>query len=135
MADELTALASLFKERENKPPSSITTGIVISPPPNAKIRLNEVVILNNSHLVWSAHMIEEYKRELELEGDIKFSDSDCGSTSDGATVTTLNVDTNFEAKNVKMTTKDTIKEGDEVIIMPVSDNELYYVLDKAVRFE
>lgn len=135
MADELTELASLFKERENVPPSSITTGIVISPPPNAKIRLNDVVVLYNRHLVWSAHMLEEYQRELELEGEIKFTDSNCGSTSDGATVTILNVDTKFEANNVKMTTKDTIKEGDEIIIMPVIDNELYYVLDKAVRFK
>ncbi|MEK5171823.1 DUF2577 family protein [Heyndrickxia sp. FSL W8-0496] len=130
-----TKMAKLFKDRDNQIPSSITTGKVISPPPNAKIRLNDVVILYNNNLVWSAHMLEEYERELELKGEIKFTDSDCGSTSDGATVTTLNVDTTFEAKDVKMTTKDTVKEGDEVILMPTTDDQLYFVLCKAVRFE
>ncbi|MFJ5771398.1 DUF2577 family protein [Psychrobacillus sp. NPDC093180] len=133
--DQLTEFARLFKQRDNKPPGSMTTGIVMSPPPEAEIHLNDGTFLFNRHLIWSAHMLEKYQRELELEGQIKFADSNCGTTESGGAVISIGIDTSYEAKNVKITMKDTIKKGEEVIIMPVVDNQLYYVIDKAVRFE
>lgn len=137
--DGLTELAKLFKDRDNRPPSSITTGIVISPPPQAEIRLNAETILYNRQLVWSAHMLMDYQREIELEGKILFQDSNAGTTgsSDGHShsIETLSVDTTFQAIEVKLKTINTVQAGDEVILMPVSDNQLYFVLDKAVRFE
>jgi hypothetical protein len=131
--DGLTELAKIFKDRDNQTVPSITAGTVIAPPPEVEIRLNEFTVLKKDRLIFSAHMLKEYKRELELEGEIKFTDSNAGSTSDGSSVINLNVDTNYEAKKVKLTMKDTIKAGDEVIIMPTMDEQLYVVIDKAVR--
>jgi LEA14-like dessication related protein len=131
--DSLTELAKIFKDRDNPTIPSITIGRVIAPPPEAEIKLNEFVVLKKDNLIFSSHMLQEYKRELELEGEIKFTDSNAGSTSDGSSVTNLNVDTNYESKKVKFTMKDTIKAGDEVIIMPTMDEQLYVVIDKAVR--
>lgn len=136
--DALTEFATMFKANENPKLVSMSTGIVISPPPKAQIRLNETVILYNHQLVFAAHILADYQREIELEGELKFTDEDCGTIVNAAgtgSVVTLNVDTRFEAKNVKSTTKDTIKEGDEVILLPTADEQLYFVLDKAVRFE
>ncbi|MED4701607.1 DUF2577 domain-containing protein [Lysinibacillus capsici] len=136
--DALTDLAKMLKDNENPKPISMTTGIVISPPPSAQIRLNETVILYNEQLVFAAHVLDEYEREIELEGELKFTDNNCGTISNAAgqgTVETLNVDTTFEAKKVKSTTKDTLKEGDEVILLPTADEQLYFVVGKAVRFE
>lgn len=136
--DAITDLAAMLKENENPKPISMTTGIVISPPPNAQIKLTEGIILFNHQLVFAAHILEDYQREIALEGDLKFTDEDCGTIVNAAgtgSVVTLNVDTRFEAKNVKSTTKDTIKKDDEVILMPTTDEQLYFVLDKAVRFE
>lgn len=118
--DALTEFATMFKANENPKLVSMSTGIVISPPPKAQIRLNETVILNNNRLVFAAHVLEDYEREIELEGDIKFTDSPFQT---------------FEAKEVKSTTKDTLKEGDEVILLPTADEQLYFVVGKAVRFE
>jgi len=118
--DALTDLAGLFKQNENPKLVSMSTGIVISPPPNAQIRLNDTVTLYNNQLVFAAHILEDYEREIELEGDIRFTDSPFQT---------------FEAKEVRSTTKDTLKEGDEVILMPTTDENLYFVLAKAVRFE
>ena len=120
--DPITTLAKMLKQNENPEPVSMSTGIVISPPPNAQIRLNDTVILGNNQLVFAAHILEDYERELELEGDIKFSDPTLGEPT-------------FEAKKVKSTTKDTLKEGDEVILLPTADEQLYFVVGKAVRFE
>ena len=133
----MTEFARMFKKNENPNPVSMTTGIVISPPPEVEISLNDVIILRKHQLIFAAHMLIDYKRELELEGEIKFTDEDCGTITNAAghgTVVTLNVDTNYEAKKVKITMKDTIVKGDEVILMPTADNQLYFVLDKAVRF-
>lgn len=136
--DGLTELAIMLKERDNKIPSSMTTGIVISPPPEVQIQLNEVIILKKHHLIFAAHMLKGYIRTADIEGDIKFQDTMAGTTTVASLhsheLATVDVDTNYEAK-IKMTTTDTIGEGDEVILMPTGDDQLYFVLDKAVRFE
>ncbi|WP_155591852.1 DUF2577 domain-containing protein [Lysinibacillus cavernae] len=118
--DAITNLAKMFHENKNPKQVSMSTGIVISPPPNAQIRLNDTVILTNSQLVFAAHVLEDYEREIELEGEIRFTDSPFQK---------------FEAKEVKSTTKDTLKENDEVILLPTADEQLYFVVGKAVRFE
>lgn len=118
--DAITDLAKMFNDNKNPKPISMSTGTVISPPPNAQIRLNDTVILYNNQLVFAAHILEDYEREIELEGDIRFTDSPFQT---------------FEAKEVRSTTKDTLKEGDEVILLPSADEQLYFVLAKAVRFE
>ncbi|UPW82721.1 DUF2577 domain-containing protein [Lysinibacillus sp. Ag94] len=118
--DALTVLAKMFDDNKNPKPISMSTGTIISPPPNVQIQLNDVVILRNHQLVFAANVLEDYEREAELEGDIRFTDSTFQT---------------FEAKDVKARTKDTLKEGDEVILMPTADENLYYVLAKAVRFE
>ncbi|MFJ7408069.1 MULTISPECIES: DUF2577 domain-containing protein [unclassified Lysinibacillus] len=118
--DAITNLAKMLHENKNPKPVSMSTGIVISPPPNAQIRLNETIILYNNQLVFAAHVLDDYEREMELEGEIRFSDSPFQS---------------YEAKEVKAKTKDTLKEGDEVILLPTADEQLYFVVGKAVRFE
>lgn len=136
--DALTVLARMFKDNENPISVSMSTGIVITPPPRAQIRLNETVILYNNQLVFAAHILDDYEREIELEGELKFNDANCGTIVNAAgtgSIVALNVDTTFEAKKVKSTTKDTLKEGDEVILLPTADEQLYFVLAKAVRFE
>lgn len=136
--DSITTLAKILKDKENPKPVSMSTGIVISPPPKAQIRLNETVILNNNQLVFAAHILNDYEREIEIEGELKFTDADCGTIVNAAgtgSVVSLDVDTTFEAKKVKSTTKDTLKEGDEVILLPTADEQLYFVVGKAVRFE
>lgn len=130
--DGITELAAMLQGNKPQPTPSITTGVVVSPPPNAKIRFNEVIVLDNSHLIFSAAMLGGYKRQF------KFSDKDCGTTNSvndggqGASshshkITTLNVDT-------EVTFTNTVEVGDEVILMPVNDGQQFYVLDKAVRF-
>ena len=85
--DGLTEFAKMLKERNNKTPPSITTGIVITGPPNPHIRLDDVIAPQKERLIFASGVL-----------------------------------------------KDTLIPGDEVIIIPVFDRQLYYVIDKAVRF-
>lgn len=130
--DGLTELAMLFKERDSKKNLSITTGKVVSPLPKPRIMLDDVILLDSSNLVFASHLINGYERRL------KFKESDWGITTEvndggqGASshkhfVNLTNVDALIEWT-------DTLKQGDEVILIPVQDGQLYYVIDKAVRF-
>lgn len=128
--DAITELALMFSERDNKTNLSITTGRVIKAPPEVEVRLNDVVILKKHQLVFSAHMLKGYERELEL----KFTSTNSGATNvaDGHSHVIENFD--VDSKDAKIKTTDTIKSGDEVIMIPTNDGQLYFVIDKAVRF-
>ena len=54
----ITELAKLFKERENNTGYSPMFGTIIELP-QIKIRLNEKVILNNSHLKYCVNLKEQ----------------------------------------------------------------------------
>lgn len=90
--DALTELAILIKGGQDPTPTnaakSMTTGKVISPPPNTNIQLNETITLDNEHLIFTETIISKG-----------------------------------------------LINGDEVILIPTADDELYYVIDKAVRFD
>lgn len=124
--DGLTELAKMFKNNENKTTPSITTGIVEAVPPSPVIRISDIITLDKTQLVFASSLISGYER------NIKFTDTDCGiTTTDSAHshgIKMLNVDT-------LMQWTDTLKVGDEVSVIPVADGQLYYIMDKVVRFE
>lgn len=62
--DGLTELAMMFKEREPRKPLTMTTGTVISAPPNPKVRLNDGIVLYKENLVFAASIAND----LDLSG-------------------------------------------------------------------
>lgn len=124
--DGLTELAIMFKERNQKSPMSITTGFIEAIPPEPLIRLDDVIVLDKTQLIFASNLVAGYERK------IKFTDENCGTTTTNDLhnhgIEILNVDT-------LMQWTDTLVIGDEVILMPVADGQLYHVIDKAVRFE
>jgi hypothetical protein len=111
----MTELAQLFKDRDNNPYMGPVTGTVISPPPGIKVSVGNNIILDNEDLIISASVLNGYEREI---------------TIDGATTTASSPITKIEGK---LTFKDTLKAGDEVILLPTTDIQKYYLIDKAVR--
>lgn len=126
--DGLTELAMLFRERDPKTVPSITTGIVEALPPQPVIRLTPEIAPDKTQLIFASNLIAGYERK------IKFTDTDCGTTtvagdpSHNHEIAVLNVET-------VMQWTDTLEVGDEVIVVPVVDGQMYYVIDKAVKFE
>ena len=103
--DSITELAKMLKARENPNMPSITTGQVISPPPDVRIKLNDHIVLSAKNLVFAANMLSGYSRQ-----------------------------STFGAGSGTLTYMDhSIKSGDEVILMPSTDQQTYFVLDKAVK--
>ena len=107
--DNMTELAKLFRNRDPVVLPSVTTGTVVAAPPNPKIRLDDVIVLDKDNLVFSADLLSGYER------GIKFTD---GSIS-------VNTTTTFT---------DGLKKNDEVILIPAANEQVFYVAGKAVRF-
>lgn len=61
MMDGLTELAKMFKSRENKNVSWITTGTVVEPLPNIVIKLNDQIALRKENLIVSEHIYTHYR--------------------------------------------------------------------------
>jgi hypothetical protein len=126
--DNMVTLAKLFKDRNNPTPMGVIVGKVESVEPNWKIRIGDHILLENRHLIFSEHVLKGYKREYK--GIVKINKSDAGTTSDGSTVL-LNLDSEFEGE---IEWVDTLKKGDDVILVPATNENSYYVIDKAVRY-
>ncbi|MBB6217501.1 hypothetical protein HNQ80_003622 [Anaerosolibacter carboniphilus] len=142
--DAISELAMLFKERENVIYMGPQTGTVISPLPNIKVSLGEKIILDKEELIISAHVLAGYQREMEItnikstgfssdSGDIDFHLTGSPPPKN-YTITGLSIPQSSTMKSegtLKYT--DTLKVGDQVILIPSSDNQKYYLIDKAVK--
>lgn len=130
--DGLTELALLFKKRDRQKTFSITTGKVISPPPTPRIMLDDVILLDGHNLIFASKLLSGYERRL------KFKEVDWGITTTindgGQGASSHNHFVNLRNEDTLIEWTDTLKVGDEVILVPVQDGQLYYVLDWAVRF-
>jgi hypothetical protein len=57
--DGVTELAKLFKERNNDPYEGYVIGEVVSSLPHVKIRIGDKIILDASHLVFAARLLND----------------------------------------------------------------------------
>ena len=109
--DGIVEIAKMFKDRDNTEYDGYVIGDVISDFPDIKIKIDNGIILDNTHLVFSAHLIKGYTREIEI------------------------VDSNNQKIIGKLKMKDTIVKGDKVILFPSKNSQSYVVTDKAVTFD
>lgn len=107
--DGVSELAKMFKDRDPIKYMGPVVGTVLSPPPEIKIQADKDIILDKSHLVIGASILKDYQREYTTS-------SDRSSWSD--------------MRYVRLV--DTLKEGDEVILIPSQDEQTYFLVDKAV---
>jgi len=126
--DGISELASMLKKRDNPSYLGITIGKIITPPPNTKIQLNEKVILENDRLIFSAHVLNGYKRQFQSQSSGEIITKTPPSPISYSNYTVLE----SLANNGELTLTDTLKVGDEVILVPTSNEQKYFVLDKAV---
>lgn len=126
--DEIVEIAKLFKERDNVIYPGPHLGVVVKPPPEIQVALGDHIMLYKEHLVIAAHVVSGYKRQVShssTTGDLSFHLKN-NPPAQEYTVT------NFHVPGV-MEYTDTLKEGDEVIIIPSYDKQTYYLVDKAVK--
>lgn len=125
----LVELAKMLKERENKPYIGPQIGIVVSPPPDIKIQLGEIM-LTKKHLIIAAHVLAEYERIFDLTAETVVANTN-GVTVGDHGIHTYELTDLQATGTIKWT--NTLQEGDEVILIPSTDGQKYYLIDKAVR--
>ncbi|WP_129599804.1 DUF2577 domain-containing protein [Anaerophilus nitritogenes] len=135
--DGISELASLFKERDNRAYLGPQIGKIISPPPNIQVSLGDKIILTKEHLIIGAHVLNDYERQFEIKGEEKTSGESGSITLKSSVPTTYEVVNGNVEGNVSMkgTFKyiDTLKKGDQVMLIPTTDEQTYFLIDKGVR--
>lgn len=131
--DSIVELASMFKERDNKPYMGPQVGVVISPPPGLKVRLGDTIILDKDHLIIAAQVMPQYEREVNFSGRGKVTLVKPPPPEPVVTSDTWGMESTSLEGSLKFT--DTLQEGEEVILIPSTDIQTYFLIDKAVRLK
>ncbi|EON70452.1 DUF2577 domain-containing protein [Lysinibacillus sphaericus] len=139
MDKSIIELARFFKDSAKSVPTfeGFIVGKVISPPPAIQISIDEAIILDKSHLVIAAHVLNDYERKFEIEGEFQFTATDCGSTSANSShshsIESLNVDSKSLKAKGKLKWTDTLKKDELVILVPAGNQQMYILIDKAAE--
>ncbi|MCT4593588.1 MAG: DUF2577 domain-containing protein [Anaeromicrobium sp.] len=126
----IVELAKLLKERENRDYMGPQVGNVISPLPEIKIRLDENIILDKNHLLICEHLITKV-------GKFKLN----GASNIGSTTLKVSTSQNYDIVDINIGDENKthmenfyeLKVGDKVLVIPTTDEQTYYVVDKVVR--
>jgi len=127
--DGISELAKMFKERESRPYVGPRVGKVTSPPPEIKITLEDGIILDKTHLVIAAHVLQGYEREVRIPLTNSEGVTDSKNVGDHGSHK-HNIETVGLEGSIQFT--DTLKLGDKVILIPSTDEQTYFLIDKAV---
>lgn len=126
--DGIVELAMLFKERDNVAYMGPQVGKVVSPPPDIKVSLGKEILLNKEHLLMAAHVLAGYERAIEIpltndiegETELKFVGQPMEHSHDQKSI----------GVKGKMKYTNTLQIGDEVILIPTTDCQRYFLIDK-----
>ncbi len=124
--NSINDFAGILKEFKNRSYPGPQIGVVISAPPDLQIRLGEKIILTMKHLIIAAHVLSGYARTVDIP------DSSAGGSTSVVSDHSHNIDS-LTISEGSMTFKSTLVLGDEVILLPAADEQIYFLLDKAVR--
>ena len=112
--DKITELAQLFKARDNPSSYEITTAKVISISPIV-FKISDKIFLSKEYgnLVMSASMFKS-TRKIKIE-----------NITSSPTITSIEGELSY--------TEDAFKENDEILVIPISNGEMWYAIDKVRR--
>lgn len=118
-------LAQMFKERENKINIGPCVGKIVGVKPLKVSILDGQVILQEGHLYICQGLAKrEYKLELNADGDI----GDIAITSKPSNPL-ISININHKEKT-KLTLYFELKQGDEVLIIPAENQQVFFIVDK-----
>ena len=106
---------------EGSIPQRAQIGVVISPPPEIEIRLNDIP-LTKKDIYISSYLLSGYTRHVKGET------SDAGGGSGDAAY-----ESHRHPVDNDETWTDTLRPGDLVSVIPIEGDQLYIITDKVVR--
>lgn len=132
MEDKITELASIFKERDNPSPFQAGTGIVVKENP-LTLKVEESIFLSGefNNVIWSKSILAGYKRDFLINPVYGVTGMRSGGGGD-AEFASHDHDYKADITGSIMWT-DNPKIGDEYIVIPIHNGNMWYVFDKVVR--
>ncbi len=136
-------LAHMFKERDNIDKIGNCIGKVVDIEPIKISILNGDVILQEEQLYICSNLLDTYTRKYKEEGNIQFRDINCGTTNNvndggqGASshnhiIENISIKTEYNSEGTIVLT-DTLKVGDEVLIVPSESEQIFFIVDKVQK--
>ncbi len=126
--------AKQLKARDNKTVIGAILGTVITPPPNIKISILEGQVFITSCYVLD-YVLPDYERIVTMPFEAKSGELTIQAydtkREDAKLLSSQDYKINeFELKGKKIFTVDTLKEGDEVMLITSQDNQTYFLVGK-----
>jgi len=118
--EAIVSIAKQFQNAKNggKQFEGFLIGEVVAELPEIKVQIDPAIILDKTMLIFSAHVLHDYEREFEIfEGE--------------EIIINNSIPNMFTAKG-KIKWTDKMKNGDKLILVPSSNDNMYIVIDKAV---
>ncbi|MGE7828960.1 DUF2577 family protein [Paenibacillus sp. NPDC093718] len=109
MNEDILFLTKLFTDRDNPKIVTVAVGTVLQPLPDIQVQLGKSIILTREDLIISASLTEGYKGKY----------TDIYTTVNGLVEVEKEVIVKME-----------LAAGDEVILIPTTDMQTYYVMNK-----
>ncbi len=142
-------LAKMMKERENPKMIGPVLGVVESAPPGLAVRINEKILVKAHKILVAREKMKGYKRQFHFKGGFSTLNITFNSTFTEDTpicelpplphtpamhkheiINGTSSDTTFEGIG-EIDWTDELVVGDKVIMIPMNDNSLFFLLDKA----
>lgn len=116
-------IAKLFMDKDKIKGYGPIIGKVISGPPNIKVSaLSGKIILDKNYLYINDFLLSNYQRNIIIDGEIEFIEED------------LEIDTEYEAQGI-ISFVDTLKENDEVLLLPTESGQKFFLVCKVKQLE
>jgi len=130
--DKLTQFASLFKDRDNPSPFQPGTAFVVKESPLVlKMENNVFLSAEYNNVVWSKSILAGYKRDFLISPI--YGDTETAAGGSGY----AQYESHAHAYKAPMTGTimwtDSPKVGDEYIVIPIANGNMWYVIEKVVR--
>lgn len=132
-------LVKEIQARNNPVFIGMVTGKVISPFPDIEIQINDKIVIDKTYIERVAEKLLPHKRRFNLitsytdpkvVGSLQLKSENDPTES----IVKLTLETKEDGTSTcEIEFVDTIQAGDEVILMPLQDQQKFYLLDKAVN--
>ena len=114
------------KQGSSSNPPSIQIGIVVDPPPNLIIKVNDLEIDKNNILI-SDYLLKGYKQKITIPETIATGrTSEAGEHSHSHSVNRIGI------VDAEITLVDALKVGDKLVVLPTSDMQTYIIIARVV---
>lgn len=130
-------LVQLIRKHGENKPIDVEIGVVVSAPPNIKIRLDSSPIeLDKDDLIILEHLTRHERvvtliHEQEAERDLGDNTAQDDRIDNG--ISAIVPDT-YEHKNIILRFEDVLKPGDRVSVVCLDEQMKFVVLDRAVMY-